>query len=567
MEIGQVLLRRGLISPHQMELAEEQSDGRRVDQVVIELGMVSEEDALQAFADELGMQYVDLTEYDVDQDLLVEFPTTAIFRHSLLPLARNNGRVVVATSDPFDLESLDELSSLSGFRLEPVLARHEDLVQVIKDNLGVGGDTINELVALQRDDDVELLEDISEVDSELAGEAQAASVIRLVNELLIEALQLSATDVHIEPEERGLRIRYRIDGMLRVQPVAAEIKQFYSAIVTRLKIMSRLNIAEKRLPQDGRIKLRIHGREIDVRVSIIPMLHGEGIVLRLLDKTRMVFNLKNVGLPDEMIVSFKELITHPHGIILVTGPTGCGKTTTLYSCLNEIKDPTTKMVTVEDPVEYQMDGICQIHVHTKIGLTFAHGLRSILRHDPDVILVGEIRDKETADAAIQASLTGHLVFSTLHTNDSSTAFTRLADMGVEPFLVASTLEAVMAQRLIRRLCKNCRAAYSPRDDDLPPDFPRPISIDLWKPIGCRECRDTGFSGRTGIYELLVTDDGIRQLCVERASSAQIRQYALKNRMTTLRQSGWEKVLEGVTDVEEIVRITKGDLTPTEGVWS
>ncbi len=567
MEIGQVLLRRGLVSPHQMELAEEQSNGKRVDQVVIELGMVSEEDALQAFADELGMRYVDLTEYDIDRDLLVEFPTTAIFRHSLLPLERNNGRVVVATSDPFDLEALDELSSLSGFRLEPVLARREDLVQLIKDNLGVGGDTINELVALQSDDDVELLEDISEVDSELAGEAQAASVIRLVNELLVEALQLTATDVHIEPQERGLRIRYRMDGLLRVQPVAPEIKQFYSAIVTRLKIMSRLNIAEKRLPQDGRIKLRIQSREIDVRVSIIPMLHGEGIVLRLLDKTRMVFNLKNVGLPDDMVRSFKELITHPHGIILVTGPTGCGKTTTLYSCLNEIKDPTTKIVTVEDPVEYQMDGICQIHVHSKIGLTFAHGLRSILRHDPDVILVGEIRDKETADAAIQSSLTGHLVFSTLHTNDASTAFTRLADMGVEPFLVASTLEAVLAQRLIRRLCKKCRAAYSPRDDDLPHDFPKPVAIDLWKPIGCRECRDTGFAGRTGIYELLITDDGIRELCVERASSAQIRHYALKNRMTTLRQCGWQRVLEGVTDVEEIVRITKGDLTPTESVFT
>ena len=295
------------------------------------------------------MRYVDLKDAEVDRELISNFPPTVIFRHSLLPLGRQNGRVEVAISDPFDLEALDELASVSGLQLEPVLARREDVIQLIKDNLGVGGDTVNEMVTQRTEDGVELLDEIENLQGELVDEAQAASVIRLVNELLVEALKLGATDVHIEPEEKGLRVRYRLDGMLRIQPVPPEINHFYSAIVTRLKIMSRLNIAEKRMPQDGRIKLRIAGREIDVRVSIIPMLHGEGIVLRLLDKGRMVFDLRSVGLPEHMVTTFRELITYPYGIILVTGPTGCGKTTTLYSCLNEIKSPETKIVTVEDP--------------------------------------------------------------------------------------------------------------------------------------------------------------------------------------------------------------------------
>ncbi len=559
MEIGEVLLRRGLIDTEQMDMARQQANGKRIDQIVVEMGLVSEEEALKALAEELGLRYVELKNFEVDQELLSEFPTTAIFRHSLLPLSRENGRVEVATSDPFDLEALDELSSLSGFRLEPVLARHSDVIELIKKNLGVGGDTINELVAQRTEEEVELLEELEEVDSELAGEAQAASVIRLVNELLIEALDQVATDVHIEPKEKGLTIRYRIDGMLRVQPVPPEINHFFPAIVTRLKIMSRLNIAEKRLPQDGRIKLRIHGREIDVRVSIIPMIHGEGICMRLLDKGRMVFDLKNVGLPDDMARMFRDLVSLPHGIILVTGPTGSGKTSTLYSALNEIKSPTTKMITVEDPVEYQMDGISQIQMHAKIGLTFAAGLRSILRHDPDVILVGEIRDGETAEAAIQASLTGHLVFSTLHTNDAAGAFTRLIDMGVEPYLASSTVEGVMAQRLVRRLCNKCKESYTPDPDDIPKDFPKPYPEQFYRPVGCRECRDTGYAGRTGVFEILLTDEGIRELCVERASSARIRNYGLEHGMITLRQCGWRKVAEGVTSIEEVDRTTMGDL--------
>jgi len=559
MEIGELLLRKGLINSNQKDLAQQQSNGKRVDQVLIEMGLVSEEDTLKALADELGMRYIDLQQFEINLELLAEFPTTAIFRHSLLPLSRNNGRVIVATSDPFDLEALDELSSLTGLQLEPVLARKDDLIQLIKDNLGVGGDTIGEMISLQADDEIELLDDIGEIDGELAEMAQQASVIRLVNELLLEALDQQASDVHIEPQDNGLTIRFRVDGMLRVQPVPPEINHFYSAIVTRLKIMSRLNIAEKRLPQDGRIELRVAGREIDVRVSIIPMLHGEGVVLRLLDKGRMVFNLASMGMGPDMKSVFDKMITLPHGIILVTGPTGSGKTTTLYSALNEIRSPETKIITVEDPVEYHINGISQIQVHSKIGLTFSAGLRSILRHDPDVILIGEIRDYETAESAIQSSLTGHLVFSTLHTNDAASAFTRLIDMGVEPYLAASTVEGVMAQRLVRVLCTHCKVAYRPDPDDLPKDFPQPLPEVLFQKVGCRECRDSGYLGRTGIFELLRADDGIRDLCIERASSTHIRRRALENGMVTLRQSGWMKVLDGTTSVDEVLRVTKGDL--------
>ena len=559
MEIREILVRRGLITADQRDLAAANVNGQRFDQVVVDMGFATEEDTLKAIAEELGMRYVDLKGYEIDLQLLGEFPTSAIFRHSLLPLGWQNGQVEVATGDPFDLEALDELSSLSGYRLRPVLSRKADIEDLIKSHLGVGGDTITELVKQRAEEAVELLEEISDEGGELADEAQAASVIRLVNELLIEALGQGASDVHIEPKERGLTVRFRVDGMLRIQPVPPEINQFYSAIVTRLKIMSHLNIAEKRLPQDGRIKLRVHGREIDVRVSVIPMLYGEGVVMRLLDKEKMVFNLKNVGMPQEIAPTFYDLIARPHGIVLVTGPTGSGKTTTLYSALNEIANPATKIITVEDPVEYHNEKIQQIQVHSKIGLTFASGLRSILRHDPDVILIGEIRDGETAQSAIQASLTGHLVFSTLHTNDAPGAFTRLIDMGVEPYLVASTLEGVLAQRLVRVLCEKCKKPVDPSTVELPSDFPQPLPEVIYEAVGCRACRDIGYSGRNGIFELLRTDDEVRRLCVDRADAGEIRKYGINHGMVSLRNCGWIKVLDGTTSVEEVVRVTKGDI--------
>ncbi len=560
MDIGAVLVRRGLVSEEQMRSAKAQANGRRVDQILVDDGAVQEYDVLKVLADELAMDFVDLKNFKVDVQLLGRFPTTAIFRHEVLPLESQNGRVTVATSDPFDLEAIDELSSLGGCRIEPVLACRDEILELIKRNLGVGGDTINELVAQRTaEEGIELLEGMEEA-GELAAEAQAPSVIRLVNELLFEALEMRASDVHLEPQEKGLVIRFRCDGHLRVQPVPPEINQFASAIVTRLKIMSRLNIAEKRLPQDGRIKLRVNRREIDVRVSIIPMLHGEGIVMRLLDKSRMKFDLAGVGMPEEVYQPFHDLIELPHGIVLVTGPTGSGKTTTLYSALNKIKSPEIKIITVEDPVEYHMDGISQIQVHGRIGLTFAAGLRSILRHDPDVVLIGEIRDGETATSAIQASLTGHLVFSTLHTNDAPGAFTRLVDMGVEPYLVASTVEGVLAQRLVRNLCKECKQAYVPRPEDLPSDMLALRPERLWKAVGCRACRETGYSGRSGVYELLVADATLRKMCAEQASTGDIREYALAHGMTSLRQSGYGKALRGETSLEDVLRITRGDMS-------
>jgi general secretion pathway protein E/type IV pilus assembly protein PilB len=431
---------------------------------------------------------------------------------------------------------------------------------LIKTHFGVGGETVTAMVQERASESVELLQDTELDESEVAKMAQEASVVRLVNEILVEAANERASDIHVEPEERGLRIRYRIDGILQTQTLPPEISRFQAAIISRIKIMARLNIAEKRLPQDGRIKMRVNNREIDVRVSIIPMLHGEGIVLRLLDKTRMVFNLANVGMLEDTYKTFAQLIDRPHGIVLVTGPTGSGKTTTLYSALNEIKNERIKIITVEDPVEYHNEGLSQIQVHTKIGLTFAAGLRSILRHDPDVILIGEIRDMETAESAIQASLTGHLVFSTLHTNDAPSAFTRLIDMGIEPFLVGSTVEGVLAQRLVRTICSECKVEWEMPAQDVPADFPKNgDQVRLWKGAGCRACRQTGFRGRTGIYELMVTGDTIREMCVQRDSAVTIRNQAIKEGMITLRQDGWRKVLNGTTTIDEVARVTAGDV--------
>ncbi|MCA9089657.1 MAG: Flp pilus assembly complex ATPase component TadA [Planctomycetaceae bacterium] len=561
MDIGKLFIEQKLATRQQVEEARRLSSGERIDRQLLSMGVVTEEQVLRTLAHDLGMRFVSLKDLHIEPQLLQKFPTTAIFRHEVLPIARENGHVNVATADPFDFEALDELAAISGMQIEPVLALREEIVEGIKQHLGMGGDTINQLVAQRTaEGGVELLDELPSELGELAETAQAPSVIRLVNELLMEALEQRASDVHLEPQESGFVIRFRVDGLLRVQPTPPEIHHFSSAIVTRLKIMSRLNIAEKRLPQDGRINVRVKGREIDVRVSIIPMLHGEGVVLRLLDKQRMVFNLANVGMPTEISDPFYKLISLPHGIVLVTGPTGSGKTTTLYSALNEIKSPETKIITVEDPVEYHMDGISQIQVQSKIGMTFAAALRSILRHDPDVVLIGEIRDGETAQSAIQASLTGHLVFSTLHTNDAPGAFTRLVDMGVEPYLVASTVEGVLAQRLLRLLCPKCKRAVPISDADIPEDFPRDQTETLYEPVGCRNCRDIGYTGRNGVYELLLNDNEIRRLCVDRASTSAIRAHSLERGMITLRQCGYGMAAKGLTTLEEVLRVTRGDVS-------
>jgi type II secretion system protein E len=555
-------------------------------QILMDKGFLKEEVLLPVLAEEFGLELVDLSHAKIDISVLEAMPQKLVHRKNLMPVSRNNGTLVVATGDPFDVYALDELQTLTGLHVMPVLAPPREIKNLIKQYFGVGGDTVAALAAeAENQDDIEFLEALEADDSELAKQAQEASVVKLVNTILIEAANERASDIHVECEEHGLRIRYRIDGLLQNQNLPAEINRFQLAIISRIKIMARLNIAEKRLPQDGRIKMKVQGREIDVRVSIIPMVHGEGIVMRLLDKGRMAFNLSNCGMLPDIYHTFKQLIDRPHGIVLVTGPTGSGKSTTLYSALNEIKDETTKIITVEDPVEYQQTGISQIQTHSKIGLSFGAALRSILRHDPDVILVGEIRDIETAEMAIQASLTGHMVFSTLHTNDAPSAFTRRIDMGVEPFLVSSTVEGVMAQRLVRTICPECKTEFVPDPDNMPLDFPLrkgapkaapDILIQqgmvemmgasaanagkLWKGTGCRACRQSGFRGRTGIHELLINNDVIKDLIGQRVNSGVIRLEALKAGMITLRQDGWRKVLNSTTTIDEVTRTTAGDIS-------
>ena len=503
-----------------------------------------------ASVERYGLNFVDLSDFQVDKELIRQFPVQELFREHILPLDCDGPRVRVAIADPLNLEGLDSLTAASGFFLDAVLASVEQIDQKLNECLGLGGGTVSDLMAMSSDA-TNLLE---VADDEIDDESQASSVVKLVNELLTEAVRQRASDVHIEPEETSLEVRYRVDGILRLQPMPAEINRFRAAIVSRLKIMAKLNIAEKRLPQDGRIKLAIQGHNVDVRVSVIPMLHGEGVVMRLLDKDQTSINLNAVAFPADMRAEWNNLIHRSHGMVLVTGPTGSGKTTTLYSSLAEVRSQSTKIITVEDPIEYNLKGISQIQVQSQIGLTFAAGLRSILRHDPDVVLIGEIRDAETATSAIQASLTGHLVLSTLHTNDASSAFTRLVDMGIESYLVASTVEAVLAQRLVRRLCRKCCESYLPVDDDLPEDMPTFSGRPLYKAVGCRDCHQTGYSGRIAIFELLTADRTIRQLCTQQAAASELRAHALKNRMVSLRQCGWQRVIDGETSIDEVLRV-------------
>lgn len=538
-------------------------DGR-LDRFVTEAGFSSLDEALRAIANTLQIAVVDTTQITLDLSCLEGFPARIIHRHNVFPLYREGDSMVMATANPFDLQAIDAAGAALGGPVVPVVVSPDELNKLIKTHLGLGAETIDGLIALQSEpsSDVEMLEEISDDGSEAAEQAKQASVVRLVNEILVEAVEARTSDVHIEVHNSGIKLRYRIDGVLQRQPTPPEIDRFRNAIISRLKILAKMNIAEKRVPQDGRIKLRISGREVDVRVSVIPMLFGEGVVLRILDKSKMEFSLKGVGLAGDTYDNFKRLIQLPHGIVLVTGPTGSGKTTTLYSALSEINDEDTKIITTEDPIEYQLEGINQIQVNHKVGMTFAASLRSILRHDPDVILVGEIRDLETAENATQASLTGHMVFSTLHTNDSASAFMRLADMGVEPFLVASTLEGVLAQRLVRVVCRECREPVVMDRDEIPHDFPwddfERSGNPIYRAVGCRACRGVGYRGRAGIFELLLVNEEVRRLASERASTAEIQKAAARHGMRTLRQDGWRKVLEGVSTIDEVLRVTKFD---------
>jgi general secretion pathway protein E/type IV pilus assembly protein PilB len=515
--------------------------------------MQREEDVLRWLAGEYGVDYTTLEDVEPDRQLLSLFPARILLKEELLPLKRLNGTVEVATSRLFATQGLDALKTLTGLNLKPTLASSEAIQREIKKRLGVGADTIG---TLEEEKALEVVDENAEDTDLAAAEEDEASIIRFVNQVLKDAIELRASDIHLEPFEDEFRIRYRIDGVLQDISVPAQLKRFQPAIVSRVKILSHLNIAEKRLPQDGRIKVRIEDAEVDIRVSIIPMLHGEAVVMRLLRQNATLRGMQELDMDRRELECFRRVLELPHGIILVTGPTGSGKTSTLYTALHEINDAVRKIITIEDPVEYQLKGVNQIQVNEKSGLTFARGLRSILRHDPDVILVGEIRDKETAEIAVQASLTGHLVFSTLHTNDAPGAVTRLADMGVEPYLVASSLEAVLAQRLVRVLCPRCKQADdSPTAAALKDKLGLPANTTIYRSTGCRECRHTGFFGRHAIFEWMDTDNEIRQLVLKNASTDQIRDAARRAGMKTLAEDGWRLVRLGLTTVEEVLSVT------------
>jgi general secretion pathway protein E/type IV pilus assembly protein PilB len=513
----------------------------------------TEEDVLRWLAQEYGLAFTTLDDVDPDRQLLSLFPARILLKEELLPLKRLNGSVEVATSRLFATQGLDALKTMTGLNLKPILATSEAVQREIKKRLGVGADTIG---TLDEEKGFQVVDENAE-DTNLDEAAEdEASIIRFVNQVLKDAIELRASDIHLEPFEDEFRIRYRIDGELQEVPVPAQLKRFQPAIVSRVKILSHLNIAEKRLPQDGRIKIRLDDADVDIRVSVIPMLHGEAVVMRLLRQNSTLRGLGEIGMNTRELEHFQHVLSLPHGIILVTGPTGSGKTSTLYTALNEINDAVRKIITIEDPVEYQLKGVNQIQVNEKSGLTFARGLRSILRHDPDVVLIGEIRDAETAQIAVQASLTGHLVFSTLHTNDAPGALTRLVDMGVEPYLVASSLEAVLAQRLVRVLCKHCK---QPDNSGTAQAFKAKLGIPadktIYKSVGCRECRNTGFFGRHAIFEWMDTDENIRRLILESASTDLISAAARKGGMRTLAEDGWRLVAAGVTTVEEVLSVT------------
>ena len=553
MGIGTILVERGLISESQLEEAirEQKRTGERLDHTLVRLGHVGPDGVLEAIGRQFDMPIVDLSEITVEDEVLRILPSRLVFKQLCVPIHRVGNTLQVATCDPFELSAFDELRLLTGLGVELVLADERDLRKFIRAHYGVAGDTLDALGG-----DEETTTTLESADGELDA-AEEASVIKLVNDLLLEAIRERATDIHIEPYEEELSIRYRIDGVLGEAGVPPTVNRFRNAIVSRLKIMASLNIAEKRRPQDGRITIRHKGREYDLRASIIPMMFGEGVVLRVLDSGSVRLGLEDLGMPGSILERWDGLIARPHGIVLVTGPTGSGKSTTLYASLNRVVSEAVKAITIEDPVEYQVEGVNQIQVNTQTDLTFGAGLRAILRHDPDIIMIGEIRDQETAEAAVQASLTGHLVFSTLHTNDASGAPSRLLDMGVEPFLVASSLEGVLAQRLIRRICEHCGRRVKMNESEIPKGLLPPEDGLVPEPVGCRECRRTGFRGRQGVFELLRLTDSLRDHVIQRSPSSTLRRAASEaGELQPLREAAWEMVRRGMTSPAEALRVIK-----------
>ncbi len=557
----ELLLGTGKVSPDDLRKIQrvQQERSEPVERLLVELGFLSEDDLLQLLADYYQASIVHARDFPQGPPALATINPGFFRQARLCPLSLQDGQLVVAMADPGDLAVIEAVEKATGLHLLLRLARERDILEALNtyyadgvtEERSIGGDEVGEIEYLEEDqEDVEHLRDL----------ASEAPVIRLVNAMIARALEQRASDIHIEPFEKELRIRYRIDGILH--DVDAPPRKLQAALISRVKLMAKLNIAERRLPQDGRIKLRMLGREIDLRVSSLPTLYGESVVMRILDRSSISVTLDSLGFPDDTLQVFDKLINRPYGMILVTGPTGSGKTTTLYGALDKINSPDKKIITIEDPVEYQLRGVNQIHVKPQIGLTFANGLRSIVRQDPDVIMVGEIRDYETAEIAVQAALTGHLVFSTLHTNDAAGAVSRLLEMGVEDYLLASSLLGIMAQRLVRTLCRHCRRPVEvgviPEANGQTTNGQSGIPVAAYEAQGCDECAMTGYRGRSGIFELLPMNEGVRQLILKRSSADIIKNFAVSQGMRTLREDGWRKVREGTTTVAEVLRVTQDE---------
>jgi len=527
MDIIELLIKDGLVTKEQVEQAKEETQrtGLSLEKALAKLGFITEENIASSRAGALGVPYMDLTDYLIDAALVKLLPENVAQKYKAVPLFKIGDTLTVAMLNPQDIVALDEIRNVSKMdTIEPVLATEKGIQKILDSYYGAAG-SVDEII--KEVDKDKLLEKEQKGLAEVAGEAP---IVKLVNVVIMQAVKDKASDIHVEPEEEALRIRYRVDGVLH--EIHTIPKKLQSAVVSRIKILSQMDIAESRKPQDGRIRMKLESKDLDIRVSSFPTVHGENIVMRLMDKSAVLLGLKDLGFAKENLEAFDKLIRHPHGIILVTGPTGSGKTTTLYAALATINSMEKNIITVEDPVEAELPLIRQTQVNPKAGITFANGMRSILRQDPDIIMVGEIRDKETADVAIQAALTGHLVFSTLHTNDAPSALTRLIDMGIEPFLISSSVIGVLAQRLVRHVCDKCQGK------------------------GCKECKDSGLTGRIGIYELLLINEELRKMVNERKSADDITKKARELGMKTLKEDGLSKVEQGVTTQDEVLRVTE-----------
>jgi len=558
--LGERLIGKGLISRRELDkgLKEHEKTGQFLGTTLARLGFISEEELYPVLAEQLAIKYVKLKEININPKILEKVPARYACHYRLMPVKFDKDILSVAVSDPLDIRSLDDLRLLLGCDVVGLLATESDITEAIRKYYGIGAETIEEIV-----DTGEMAKDIElsiKKRENIEDLAEDASIIKFVNQILVQAVKDRVTDIHIEPYEDELKVRYRVDGVLYDIPIPQNIKYFQAAIVSRIKIMASLDIAERRLPQDGRIKIKVGGEELDLRISILPTQFGESVDIRLLSGT-MLYSLKNLGLSSSDQKIMEGLIKKPHGIIFVTGPTGSGKTTTLYACLSKINNKDKKIITIEDPIEYQLKGVTQIQIHPRIGLSFAAGLRSMLRHDPDIMMVGEVRDFETAEITIRVALTGHLVFSTLHTNDAAGGVARLLDMGVEPYLAASSVECFVAQRLVRLICSYCKIEKKP-DRSLLKGFgikEKDINkVIVYEGKGCESCKFTGYSGRTGIYEFLLMNEENRELVLHRSSADQIKKKALELGMHTLRMDGWEKVKKGLTTIDEVIRVTEED---------